>query len=175
MQVDEAIHCRIHICRSQTSSHPALSWYPCTACDNRFCPLCCRLALGRSLSCEAATHARRKASGRNNGMVCRKVPALDSCSRCPQKMGRRNNGVVCRKVPALDSCSRCPQKMGRRNNGVVCRKVPALDSCSRCPQKNGPQEQWRGLQEGSCTGFLQQMSAKKWAAGTLTPFGVLKI
>ena len=150
MQVDEAIHCRIHICRSQTSSHPVLSWYPCTACDNRFCLLCCRSALIRSLSCEAATHARRKASGRNNGMVCRKVPALDSCSRCPQKMGRRNNGVVCRKVPALDSCS-------------------------RCPQKNGPQEQWRGLQEGSCTGFLQQMSAKKWAAGTLTPFGVLKI
>ena len=166
MQVDEAIHCRIHICRSQTSSHPVLHWYPCTACDNHFCLLCCRLALGRSLSCEAATHARRNASGRNNGMVCRKVPALDSCSRCPQKMCRRNNGVVCRKVPALDSCNRCPQKngpqeqrrglqegscagflqqmsatkMGRRNNGVVCRKVPALDSCSRCPQKDGPQE-----------------------------------
>ena len=28
------------------------------------------------------------------------------------------------------------------------------------PAKNGPQEHWRGLQEGSCAGFLQQMSAK---------------
>ena len=96
MQVDEAIHCRIHICRSQTSSHPVLSWYPCTACDNR---------------------------------VCRRGLQEGSCTGFLQQMSA----------------------------------------------KNGPQEQRRGLQEGSCSGFLQQMSAKKWAAGTLAPFGVLKI
>ena len=74
---------------------------PSSACDG-----------SQFLRRRAATDARRKAGGRNNGMVGWKVPARDSCNRCLRKMGCRNNGMVYRKVPAQDSCNRCLQNNG---------------------------------------------------------------
>ena len=63
-------------------------------------------------------------------------------------------------VSHAPSCHGCPQKSGRQEqwHGWLEGSCPGF--LQQMSAKNGLQEQWHGLQEGSCPGFLQQMSAK---------------